>query len=162
MAKLNPDKATTIALGFVIVVIMFAFLIPIAISEVEGPEEFTVDQNESQTVLLQPTLNATLDDVDDANDEVDVTFGDTETNETVSVTGVAVGANKTATIGGETVRVNNTANINTSAATLTYESPESYSWSEGAASIYGIYGLMLVLVAFMLIIAEVSGVTNFI
>jgi len=155
---LSGKSGVGFIIGAIVVMLLAAFILPTAIGSFENPESRTVTQEEGEVIKLAPTLNATLNDVDDGDSSINVTLGDTETNETVSATSIALEANETVTINTREVTINNTANVNTSTATIRYEYPADYSWDGGASSMFGLLGLLFALVAFMLIIGWVMDV----
>ncbi len=147
-----------VIVGLLIIAVIAAFLIPTAVTELSGDETTTIDQDEGQTVLLKPQLNATLNDVDDGDSSINVTLADTTTNNSVSATSIAVGANETVTLETYDITINNTANVDTDTATIRYEYPRDYGWDSGASSIFGLIPLLLVLVFLLFVIGKAIDV----
>lgn len=145
----DADKAVKLVIALVVGGLMTAFLMPIAIGAIAGPEETTVTLNTSEQIELQPGLNATLDSVDTTAD--DATYTVTGGSDSATVT-VANGTNETVTVDGADVTIEVT-DVSTGEATATFESPMTYAWGNGAGALWGILPVILVLAIFLFFVA---------
>lgn len=141
----NASDATKLIVGVFVAGIMAAFLLPIAIGAVAGPDELTATQDVSETIELKPGLNATVDSVDTTADSATYTVtadGDTATQS------VSVGSNATVTVDGADVTISPDS-VSTGNATTTYEYPKTYGWGGGASALWTIIPVILVLAVFL-------------
>lgn len=150
---LDSRAAVTLVVGLLIAGLMGAFLMPIAVGQLTGPEESTATQDVDETVTLQPGLNATVTAVTDG---VSATYtveagGDSVTGETVNV-----GSNSTVTVDGVDVTIA-PSEATTTNATTTYDHPTTYGWGGGAGALWVIIPLILVLALFLYFVGLALG-----
>lgn len=136
--------------GAVVIMLLLSTVLATGIGAFNSPDDAMADQNTTESYTLTGNLTGTLDSVDDTAGTATVTVEDTDINESQTVT-VDEGSNETATIGGEDIVVT-AETVNTDSASLTYEWPQDYGWSDGASSIFGILDLIVVLTAFLIMI----------
>jgi hypothetical protein len=148
---LSGKRGIAVIIGLIIVAIVGAFVFPTGLTELSADEVTTVDQDESETVLLKPQLNATVDSVN-GDDSVNVTLADTTTNNSVSTTNLAVGSNTSVTLETYDIVINNTANVDSDTATVRYEYPRDYGWGSGSSSMFGLLPLLMALAFLLLVI----------
>jgi len=140
----DSQKAVKIIVGVFVAGIMAAFLLPVAIGGITGPEELTATQDVGETITLQDDLNATLDGAT-AGGDAKYTL---TTNSSSVTQNVTQGTNETVTIDGIDVTI--TADtVNSGNATTTYEFPTTYGWGSGTASLWAILPVLLVLAVFL-------------
>lgn len=142
---MDAKGATQLVVALMVFALMAAFLLPVGINAMTGPEETTVTQDVDETVELQPGLNAT---VTATTDGTSATYtieagGDSVTGETVSV-----GSNSTVTVDGVQVTISTSAATATD-ATTTYSYPGQYGWGNGAGALWTILPVILVLAIFL-------------
>lgn len=141
----DADKATKLIVGIFVAAIMAAFLLPVAIGAVAGPDELTATQDVDETVTLGAGINVTVTGVTDGTSATyTVEAGsDSVTGETVDV-----GNNSTVTVDGADVTLSPTEATSTS-ATTDYEYPTTYGWGSGAGALWAIIPVILVLAIFL-------------
>ena len=125
--------------------LLVAFLLPIAVGAIAGPDTATYEQEETETVTLTGDLEATLDSTDDTEETATYTVSNDEGSDTVTVD---LGATETATIGDTEVDVT-LDTVTASSATTTYEYPTTYGWGDAVTSLWVILPLIVVLVPFL-------------
>jgi len=141
----DAKAATNLVVALAVMGIMAAFLLPVAIGAISGPEELTATQAVDETVNLNPKLNATVTNVTDGTS---ATYNVTYDGTTVSGTTVNVGSESTVTVDGVDVTINTTAATSTN-ATTTYTYPTTAGWGNGAGALWGIIPVVMVLAAFL-------------
>lgn len=140
----DSSKAVTLVVAIFVAAIMAAFLLPIALGAIAGPEVATVTLDTDETYEAQPGLNVTLDSVTEDTD-ADYTVDAGEDSETITVN---EGENETVTVDGADVTVG-AENITADSAETTVESPTSYGWGSAAGALWGILPVMIVLAIFL-------------
>jgi hypothetical protein len=140
----DADKATKIVVGLFVGGLMAAFLMPVAIGAIAGPDTTTETQAVGDSVELKAGLNATVTGVTSGTSATyEVSAGGSNTTTTVNV-----GANETVTVDGADVTISPT-NVTSTQATTDYEYPTTYGWGSGAGAIWGILPIMIVLAIFL-------------
>lgn len=154
MAKQKAKAIFGIVIGLLIVAVLVANLLPIALGQLNSGENVTLNQDVGTEYEVETdVLNSTVTAVTDATNAT-VELKDVESGTTVSNT-VSVGSTTTYTLEGQDVNVTvNSASSGTPGnASVTYEYATSYGWSAGTAALYGIIGILLIVV----VIAPVAG-----
>ena len=141
---MDSKRAVGLVTTLFVAAIMGAFLFPLAIGEMSGPEEQTVTLETGETVELQPGLNLTLDSTTDATN---ASYTVSANNDTASTT-VNVGANASVTVDGEEVTIGVTE-ATISGATAEVDYPATYGWGGGARALWAIIPVILVLALFL-------------
>lgn len=149
----SSRKATTLVVTLLVAALMAAVLFPVAIGAISGPEVATATLDTGNTTELQPGLNATLDSVDDTADTA--TYTVSADGETATAT-VGNGTNTTVTVDGTDVTIGVT-DVTTTSATADFEYPTTYGWGSGAAALWGILPVLLVLGIFLFLVALALG-----
>lgn len=144
----SSDKAVSLVITLVVGGLMMAFLFPIVIGALGGPEEVTATQDVGETIELQAGLNATVDSVDTTANSATYTI--TSGNDSATQT-VNVGSNATVTVDGADVTIA-PSNVTSTTATTTYEYPTTYGWGGGAAALWGILRVIMILAGFLFLV----------
>lgn len=147
--------------GLTVAGLVAALVLPVALDGLNEPQSTTIDQEVGDTDVLTGELNATLDSVDDTagSESATATVTNTDTGDSSQVS-VDEGTNSSVTVGGVDVTVTTEEVTGSSNATMTYEYPRTSGWSGGAAAIFGILDLILILVLFMVAIGWALMVYN--
>lgn len=141
----NARKAVGLVVALTVGGLMAAFLLPVVIGQLGGAEAATIALDTGNQTELQPGLNATLDSVDDTADSA--TYSVTADGDSSTVT-VDNGTNSTVTVGGADVTIGVTS-VSADAATAEFQSPTTYGWGGGAAALWGILPILIVLAVFL-------------
>ena len=130
-------------------VLVAAFLAPVAIDAMEsdGSESFT-DVSSGESVEFADGWNVTLDNVDDTDNEIDVTVNNTDGG-SESITGLSVGDNATVIVDGEEITVTADSIDSASSASFTVDYPTDLTWSGGASSLWSVTVIAIVLALFL-------------
>lgn len=148
----NQKAAVTMIVGLFVASIMAAFLLPVAIGPMTDGETATVVLDTSETYEAQPGLNVTLDSVtNDTSATYTVTAGGDTANPTVNQ-----GANTTVTVDGADVTIA-ADDVTSTNATTTITSPTSYGWGSGAAAMWAILPVLVVLAVFLYFVGMATG-----
>lgn len=139
------DKGVSLVVALFVGALMAAFLLPIAIGAIAGPEVATATLDTGNQTELQPGINATLDSVDTTADTATYTVTAGGDSATTTVTN---GSNATVTVDGADVTIGVTS-VATGQATAEFSSPMTYSWGSGAAALWAILPVMIVLSVFL-------------
>lgn len=154
MAKQQAKAIFGIVIGLLIVAVLVANLLPIALGQLNSDDTTTINQDVgTEYEVKADQLNSTVTAVNDATNAT-VELKDVESGTTVSNT-VNVGSTTTYSIEGNDVNVTvNSASSGTPGnASVTYSYAVSYGWSAGTVALYGIIGILLIVV----VIAPVAG-----
>lgn len=156
----NDDRGAMtakMAVGLVVTVtvvgLMAAFLLPVAINEIEGDTTTTLTQDvdtdyDVNAKLVSNVTAATSGTPDSATIELN----DTRTAGTTSKT-IDVGDNATYSLEGGDVDVGvESINAGTN-ATANYTYANDYAYGDGASSLWGVLGLAIVLAVFLYIVS---------
>jgi len=151
----SPNRALTLVVVISVAAIVGAFLLPVAVNELEGNTTSTVTLDVGNSTNPTTELNVTLDSVNGTPDpsEATYTLNDTRTGTSTQKT-IAVGSEKDYDLNGGTVTVNLTE-INTGSpgnATSDVIYPNEFSYSGSARSLWAVVPLALVLAFFMYLI----------
>lgn len=157
--KFEAWSVIALVVALLIGSVMAAFMLPIGVDAIVDDKSKTFTQNESETVVVTGSLNATLTDVDDTSDDITVDLNDSDAD-SATLSGISVGDNATATVNGETITVTNEENVDTSTAKVTYEYPSDYNWGSGAKALWGILDVILVLAMFLMFVGVALGAAN--
>jgi hypothetical protein len=146
----DADKATTLVVALFLGAMLAAFLLPVAIGAIAGPEETTATQDVNETTTLGAGINVTVTSVTSGTSATYTVEagGDSVTGETVNV-----GSNSTVTVDGADVTISPT-NVTSTQATTDYEYPTTYGWGSGAGAIWGILPVIIVLAIFLYFVAR--------
>lgn len=146
----DSEKATKLVVALFVGAMLAAFLLPIAIGAIAGPEEATYTQDVNESVTLGAGINVTVTSVTDGTSATyDVSAG----GDTVTGTTVNVGSNQTVTVDGADVTIAPT-NVTATQATTDYEYPTTYGWGSGAGALWAILPVLLVLAIFLYFVAR--------
>lgn len=140
----EAKKAVGLVVALVVGGLLAAFLMPIAIDAISGPEDVTNTLDTGETVTLQDDLNVTLDSTTSGTNATYTVTGGADS----ATTTVAVGGNQTVTVNGASVTIS-TSDATATNATQTIEYPTDYGWGGGAASLWGLLPMVLVLAVFL-------------
>ena len=141
----NARKAVIIVVALLVGSLMAAFLLPVGINAMTGPEETTITQGVDEPYNIQGDLNVTVTSVTDGTSATYTVEagGDSVTGETVNV-----GSDSTVTVNGADVTINPTT-VTSTDATTTYTTPTTYGWGGGASAMWIILPVLLVLAVFL-------------
>lgn len=159
-ANSSAFSAVALVVALMVGAIVAAFMLPIGIDALVEDSSTSVTQNQGETVNVTANLNSTLDDVDDTQNEINVTLRDSDSGETQTLQNIAEGSNKSTTINGETVTVANDNVSDATTADITYEYPPEYGWGSGAKSLWAILDVIIVLAMFLMFIAVALGASD--
>lgn len=143
-----PDSkaAVMIVVTLFVAGIITAFLMPVVIGAISDDETATYNQSTSETVELNPGLNATVDSVTSGTSATyTVEYDGDSTTATVNT-----GSNSTVTVGGIDVTIA-PSEAGSDYAVTEYEYPTDAGWG-AAGSLWVIIPLFLVLPIFMLFV----------
>lgn len=141
----NARKAVALVVTLMVGALLAAFLFPVAMNAMVGPEVATATLDTGNSTELQPNMTATLDSVDTTADTATYTV---DANGDTSTVTVDNGTNETVTVDGADVTIEVT-DVSTGQATAEFESPTSYGWGDGAGALWGILPVILVLAVFL-------------
>lgn len=141
----DADDATKLVVALAVAGIMLAFLMPVAIGAISGTEDTTATQAVDETVELQPGLNATVTGV---TADTSATYTVEYNNDSVTGETVNEGSNSTVTVGGEDVTIA-PSDVTATNATTTYTHSRTAGWGDGAAALWVILPVILVLAGFL-------------
>lgn len=144
------DKAVNLVVGLFVAGIMIAFLLPVGIGAMTDAETATYNQSTSETVELQPGLNATLDSTDTTGATDNATYTINASGDTSTVT-VDNSTNTTVTVDGVDVTIE-PQDIRSGSADTQYEYPATYGWGNGATSLWNILPVIIVLAGFLFLV----------
>ncbi len=144
----DANRAVKLVVTLTVIGLMVAFLLPVAIGAVSGPDSTTITQDTTETTELKNGLNATLDSVDTTADTASYTI--TANGDSTTAT-VDNGTSTTVTVDGADVTIS-PESISTGQATTEYEYPTTYGWGTGASAMWAIIPVMIVLAAFLFIV----------
>jgi uncharacterized protein (UPF0333 family) len=150
-AQASPRTAIMLIVGLVVASIVGAVMVPVAIDNIEGDQTNVLTQDTSTTYEVDARLNSTVTATTDGTDAT-IELNDTRTAGTTSNT-INVGSSAEYELEGGTVNVTVDSATSTG-ATVTYEYPRDYSYSDGASALWGILGLTIVLGVFLLLIGR--------
>lgn len=152
----SSKAAVAMIIGIAVAGILAAFLLPVAVNEIEGNETFTTTQdtqspNESVNAVLDANLTgATTGSPDTATIELN-NNGTTESNTIDNGTETAYTSlpDGDATVGVE--------DVNSGNATFNVTYSRDYAYSDGASTVWGLLGLALVLGALVYLLKMALG-----
>lgn len=139
--------------GLSVAAIITAFVLPVALDNIEGPENATdINQSVGEDYELAGQLNSTLTGVtsgtpDTATYNVTI-YDNTSDRESQTVTvDESDTSTSTVTLDGNDVVINATdvTTADGGYSDATYQYPPDAGWSSGASSVWGVLGLALVL-----------------
>lgn len=145
----GAKEAVTLVIAISVLVLMAAFLIPVAIDEIEGDTEVTLTQ-ENETLT---EVNAELDSnasISSGSVDLTLTSDGTSTTKTISS-----GAEATYTLDrGDVVAGVESTDVaaSPSTATINYTYNRDFAFSDASRSIWTIIPLMIVLAVFLAVI----------
>lgn len=130
--------------------IVGAFLLPVAVNELEADESVTINQSVSSTEDVNSLVNTTLDSIgtDDATDNATYTLQTSDESVTNTIDNGS-SATFSFTEGDVNVTVND-VDSGTSSAEASYSYPTDFGYSSGASALWGLLGLALVLALFLM------------
>lgn len=147
------NKKVNTILGLVLAVVIAGMLIgyvfPIGMNAMNEPQSSTYTMSEGETVEVATNLNATLDNVNDTNDDVNLTLTSVDSGTTYTVSTLSTGDNTTVSTDLGDVTVYNVENVNSTTAKLKFETSPDFGWDDSTQSIYGIFGIFLILTVLM-------------
>lgn len=144
MRKLASEKAVKLIVALTVGGLIAAFLLPVVIGAMSGADEVTQTMDVDDVVEVQSGLNVTLDS---ATDNTSATYNVSAAGDSQVIT-VNEGANETATVDGAEVTVG-AENVTSTSAETTISSPKTYGWGTGAAALWVILPVILVLAVFL-------------
>lgn len=155
MANSRSAGTSALIIGLIIVV-LFAFLIPAIFVAQETPTELSTNQAQGEIIILTGTLQASLNDVSDGSaSDIDVTILDTKTGQSENIANLDENQSETVTISGESITVTNIEKASNTEAVIKYEYPLYYSWPEGIKFIVENIVLFMLVFSVLLILAMV-------
>lgn len=145
------NGAVKAVIAIALAALLFAFLMPVALNAMEGTQDTTIEQEENVEYEVIAALNSTATDVSQTNSDVTVELN--ATGESTQSNTINDGENATYTFdrGDVTVTVDSIAND--THATLSYEYPRDFSYSDGARSLWGLVALSLVLAGILFFVS---------
>lgn len=146
--QLGTGKLTSIIVAFAVAGLVFAFLIPVAVNSMEGDRTQTLTQDTSVETEVNAVLNSTVTGTTDGADatvELNVSDGGVESKT------INVGENATYTFDRGDVLVTVDSATSTD-ATLQYDYPRDFAYSDGARGIWGLVSLAIVLAGLLMFI----------
>lgn len=150
----DSRKAVGLVVALMVAGLMAAFLLPVAIGAISGPEVATATLDVGNSTELQPDMTATLDSVTTTSPN-SATYTVNASGSTSTVT-VENGTSSTVTVDGADVTISVT-DVATGQATAEFESPKTYSWGDGAAALWAIIPVMIVLAVFLFFVYMAIG-----
>lgn len=143
----DASTAVKIVIAIVITGLIAAFLMPIAVNAIAGPSTASSTLQPTNTTDFKYNLNVTLDSVDvsGATDNATYTINADGTTSTVTID---EGANTTTTVDNADIKISVT-DVTSANATADYEYPTTYGWGGGAAAMWVILPVILVLGVFL-------------
>lgn len=150
------NTGTKLVVGVLVVGVLMAFILPVAITSFNDDSERTINQSTSQSYEVTSDLNSTVTGVT-AGTSATVELNHTADGTTVSNT-VNVGSNTTYSMpdGDVTVTVDSS---DTGSAVVSYEYPDTYGWSDGSASLYGLLPLLFIVGAVLFVVYKAMQYT---
>lgn len=142
---ISAMKAVTLVVALTVGAIVAAVVLPVGISALVEDGETTATQDVGETVEVVGNVEGTLDSIDTGTATVTLNNTATGSSDTVSVD---EGQNATATIDGESFTVTGET-VNTDNATIAYEYPKTFGFSDGAESMWNVLDVMIVLGVFL-------------
>lgn len=151
----DADRGAKLVIVIFVAALMAAFLLPIAIGAIAGPDELTTTQGTgtANTTQLGAGLNATVTGVTSGTS---ATYEIQAENGATATTTVNVGANDTVTVDGADVTIS-PSSVTSTEATTTYQYPTTYGWGSGAGALWGIIPVMMVLAVFLYFVTKAVG-----
>lgn len=144
----DSKRAVSLVVGLFVAAIMAAFLLPVAIGAVSGPDSTTLNQTTADSpVELKNNLTVEVTNLDDATTPNEATYSVSYDGSSTTAT-VGEGNNQTATVGGIDVDIAPTT-VTASYAVTDYEYPTTAGWGSGASSLWLIIPLFLVIPVFL-------------
>lgn len=151
--KQKAKSMVGVIIALVIAGVLIGYVLPIGVGSVSTTENTTINQDVGTEYSVETQLNSTVTAVTDATDATveltDLSAGGATTSNTVSV-----GSTTTYSLSGGDVNV--TVNSATSGtpgnASVTYEHPNDFGWSDGSQQLFGLVPLFLVLTPFVVVI----------
>lgn len=165
--QLSPQAVVLIVVGLAVGAIVMAFILPVAIGEIEGASNTTANQTVGEDIELTGQLNSTLTGVtsgtpDTATFNVTI-YDNSSTRESAIVTvDESDTSTSTATLDGNDIVINATE-VETGAdaySVAEYQYPRDAGWGSGASSIWGLLGLAIVLGIMIFFIGIALSVQN--
>lgn len=146
----SPKTAVAIVVVLSITAILGAFLMPVAINELEANETVTINQSVSSTEDVNSQLNTTLDSIGTSDPTDNATYTLQTSNQSVTNT-IENGSSATFSFDEGDVNVTlNDVDSGTNSAEASYEYPTDFGYSDGASALWGLLGLALVLGLFLM------------
>ena len=143
---MKGNRVIKIVTAVAVLTILVGLLIPVGVSFVEDRQTTNEVQSEGETIGLTGSLDATVTNVDDAENQIDYEITDGEDTEIVTV---SVGTTETVTVSGNDVDINAIDIIDSETVETEYSFDRTHAWSAGGSGIYAILGLLFVLVVFL-------------
>ena len=141
-------NATNLVVAVFIAALLAAFLLPIAVGAITDPAETSATQDVGEQIELKNGLTATVDATDTAAEPSTATYTISGVDGQEVTTTVGEGESDTVTVDGDDVTVSPTE-VTEETVTTDYEYPITAGWSGGAASLWVILPLMMVLGVFL-------------
>jgi len=149
--------AVALVIALLMIGLMGSLLLPIGLDAITSDTEQTITQNTSETVEVNPELDATLDSVTDGTSAT-YTLNQSDGGEITKT--VNLGANETFSFARGDVTVN-LSSTTTDSATSTFAAPPEFSFGDGARAMWGILDVIIVLGLFLFLIGiAVAGVSR--
>lgn len=142
-------KAVAVVVALAVVGLLSAFLLPVAINEIEGTTNESINSSVGETAQVNGELNTTLDSV---NANSNATYTLQSDGQSITKT-IDEGANATYSFNRGDVVVTVT-DAGSNYAVASYEYTKDYAYSDGASSLWGLLGLAMVLCVFMVLIRK--------
>lgn len=148
----SPSHAAKVVTMIAVIALVAAFMTPIAINQLEDDTSTTITTAVGNTSEVNAELNSTLDSVDGTNDQATYTL---QTDSQSTQKTIANGTTETFSFdrGDVNVTVNDVDSTNNE-ATATYDHNKDFAFSDGARSLWGLLGLVIVLGVFLLVVGR--------
>lgn len=152
---ISAKMAVALVVAITVTALMAAFLLPVAINEIEGDTSVSINTTNATTDSVNAELDTTVDEV---NADTNATITLNTSSQSITNT-IDEGSNATYsfTDGDVTVTVDDAGS---NYAVATYEYPRDFSFSDGSQSLWSILGLAIVLAVFLAILGMALDATN--
>lgn len=155
MPQIQRPSWPVIAALMIFLVILGGF-IPAIFAGSQGTDTETFTQEEGETVVLEPPLEATVITVDQNPPQANVTLIDTQTKAENTTGILAEGDTTTVIIEGEEVLVKYDEAVSNNVGIFSYEYPVFYSWDNTTRAFVGIIGVIILLIFLYMIFIMVE------
>lgn len=153
----STKNGTKIVVGFAIIAILGATMLPVVLNNFNGPTEVVKTQDNGTTTEIG-IVNSTVTNVDDVGNTATIELNDTETSTAPISKQIDNGTSVTYSLdkGDWNVTLQNIVDADT--VEVKYEYPQDYSWGNGTSALYFLMPIFFLLV---IILYFTGKATNF-